>query len=266
MTATLIPRADAQRVVWGDDESGQVPDVIYLSNERIHIIEFSLERGGRFTHSEVKRTVFGADEVFYVLEGSLILANPEVGEVHRLRQGEAAFFRRNTWHHGFAHDGPVRILEFMAPPPSAGTTQPYARTRPLLTESLYANDEWLGRWPMDRDKFRPTMTVLGPNDRIWRLADSAGQVLLGVVASTEHLTVVEGLIEADGTATFGPMPGDIAIYVLAGDLLVEDEGGPVVGVAGDVIHVGAGISFSCRSETGAHVLAGLAPTFAEGGQ
>ena len=48
---------------------------------------FGLAPGGRFLHSPEFRTVFGADEVFTVLRGRMILANPETGEVQLVEAG-----------------------------------------------------------------------------------------------------------------------------------------------------------------------------------
>ena len=48
---------------------------------------FTMPPGGGFTHSAEFRTVFDADEFYYVLSGELVLNNPETGEVHIARAG-----------------------------------------------------------------------------------------------------------------------------------------------------------------------------------
>ena len=89
--------------------------------------------------------MFGADEWLYVLEGTLAIANPETGEVERIATGGSVFFRKDTWHHAFACDGePLKVVEFFSPPPSTGSSGAYARTRPYLEESRYADDALLG--------------------------------------------------------------------------------------------------------------------------
>jgi mannose-6-phosphate isomerase-like protein (cupin superfamily) len=136
------------RHLWGDVESGEVADWIYVSSQLIHALVFGLEPHGSFRHSPRYRTVFGADEILYVLEGVMAIANPETGEVHRVEAGEAVFFRRDTWHHAFAHgEGPLRVLELFAPPPSTGTSGAYAQTQPYLDHSRYADDELLEQLP-----------------------------------------------------------------------------------------------------------------------
>src|ERR671917_403167 len=98
-----IPYEAASRHLWGDAESGEVADWIYVSSDKIHQLVFGLAPGQAFRHSEEYRTIFGADEVFYVLSGTMVLSNPETGEVHRVSAGESVFFRRDTWHHAFAY-------------------------------------------------------------------------------------------------------------------------------------------------------------------
>ena len=100
---THITDATVTRHIWGDDEAHQVADWIYASTDRIHAMVFGLAPGGRFLHSPEFRTVFGADEVFTVLRGRMILANPETGEVQPVEAGESVAFGRDTWHHAFAH-------------------------------------------------------------------------------------------------------------------------------------------------------------------
>ena len=120
-------------------------DWIYVSSQLIHAIVFGMPPGGKFTHSESFRTIFAADELLYVLQGTLVLANPATGEIVRAEPGESVFFRRDTWHHGFSYgDEPLRVLEFFAPPPATGTSGAYAQTQPYLEVSTYADDTVLG--------------------------------------------------------------------------------------------------------------------------
>ena len=88
-----IPYDQAVLHLWGDTESGYVGDRIYVSSDLIHLIEFSLRPRARFTHSDANRTVFAADEVLHVVEGEMLLVNPESGEAVMVRVGESVFFR-----------------------------------------------------------------------------------------------------------------------------------------------------------------------------
>ena len=183
----LIRRGDVTRHVWGDPAAGEVYDWIYASTDKVHMLVFGLAPGGAFRHSEDYRTIFAADEVLHVLQGVLVIADPETGEVQRVGTGESVFFRRDTWHHAFAlGPEPLRVLELFAPPPAAGASSAYAREQPYLEISRYADDALLGHWPPAAPR-EPRLRVLRPADVLWRR--DLG-VLCGVLASTEHLTAV----------------------------------------------------------------------------
>ena len=130
---TALRFDDVTRHTWGNPEVGLVDDWIYVSSNLLHTIVFGMDPGRCFRHTEDFRTIFGADEVLHVLQGTFVIANPETGEVLRAEKGESVFFRKDTWHHGFSFGAePVRVLEFFAPPPATGTSGPYARTREYL--------------------------------------------------------------------------------------------------------------------------------------
>ena len=225
-----IPYAAAARHLWGDTVSGEVADWIYVSSERIHQLVFGLAPGAGFRHSEAHRTVFAADELYYVLSGTMVVSNPERGEVHRVLAGEAVFFGPDTWHHACNYGTePLRVLEFFAPPPSQGTSGTYARTRPYLTEPRYTQDQWLGSWPAASEEVRrnATMRVVRDTDLLWRLEGHEHQLLVGLLVATSQITVgkIEVLPGRHGEPEIHG--GDESLYVVDGMLhlrLPEHDG------------------------------------------
>jgi quercetin dioxygenase-like cupin family protein len=219
-----IPYAAAARFLWGDTESGEVADWVYVSSHKVHQLVFALAPGGVFRHSAEYRTRFAADEVFYVLSGTMLLANPETGEVHRVETGEAAFFRRDTWHHAYNQSAEqLRVLELFAPPPSQGTSGAYARSKPNLTNITYVQDQHLTRWPMQREHAlqEHTMRVLRESDACWRLEGSDQPALVGLWVSTEHLTVGKVYLRPGQHTDIHTHGGDESLYVLEGTLQVH---------------------------------------------
>lgn len=219
---TALPLSDVVRHTWGDTSTGLVDDWIYVSSGLLHTIVFGMEPGSCFRHSEDFRTIFGADEVLHVLQGTFVAANPETGEVLRLEPGESLFFRKDTWHHGFSYGAePLRVLEFFAPPPSTGTSGPYARTRPYLPEERwsYGDDDLLGALP-GAGAPAGTMRVIRQQDRSHRLE---GDALVGVVASTEHLTVATVRLVPGATSSRVTRGGDTLVFVESGALVVVSE-------------------------------------------
>jgi quercetin dioxygenase-like cupin family protein len=260
----LIRRADVTRHVWGDAEAGEVYDWIYASTERVHMLVFGLAPGGSFRHSEDFRTIFAADEVLHVLQGVLVIADPETGEVQRAAAGESVFFRRDTWHHAFAlGPEPLRVLELFAPPPAAGASSAYARAQPYLEQSRYCDDALLGHWPPASPP-PARLRVLRPADVLWRR--DLG-VLCGVLASTEHLTVATLEIGPGETAAQHEHGGDEVLMALDGSLWVRAWFDDAVHVfelePEDVCYLPAGARHEYRNAGGAaaRAICGVAPSW-----
>ncbi len=273
-----IRAADVVLKLWGDDESGRVHDELFVSNASIQQMRFAMPPDARFTHSDRHRTAMGADEIYHVLRGRLVLADPERGEVHVVEAGEAVAFGRDTWHHGFSRgDEALDVLQYFAPPPATGSSQAYARTRPYLERPTYVQDRWLERWPEAAAEAASehSMRVLRRSDVLWRLEGEAHPILVGIWRSTEQLT--SGWIELRGgersdTRRHG---GDLAGYVTEGRLhlfLPElDVPGPGNGWfqmdAGDGFFVPAGVPYRLHNMTASTVrcLFGVAPDYLAGG-
>lgn len=261
---TLVQRAAATRYLWGDEVSGTVADLIYASSGEIHALVFGLPPGGAFRHSTEFRTIFGADELLHVLTGTMLIANPETGEVQRVESGGSVFFRKDTWHHAFAHgDAPLSVLEIFAPPPAAGASGAYARTRPLLEESRYADDDVLGQLP-GRVERPSSFTLLGDRDIVWRL--DLG-VAVGLLASTENLTVHLLEVGPGQASLHHRHGGDEVVYVLEGRLWVRAslDDGSWVFEAGphDLVYLPHGCAHEYRSygPGTARALVGVAPKY-----
>jgi quercetin dioxygenase-like cupin family protein len=261
---THISSRSAVRHVWGDPGSGEVSDRIYVSSGLIHALVFGLEPQGSFRHSPDHRTVFGADELLFVLEGVMVIANPETGEVQRLDPGESVFFRRDTWHHAFAHGGgPLRVLELFAPPPATGASGAYARSRPYLDGSRYADDSLLGR--LAPATVAPgTLRRLDKRDIVWRR--DLG-VLVGLLASTEHLTAGVTEIDPGQKSAVHQHGGDQVLYVTSGLLTVRAWQGDAVSVfelePDDVCYLPRGCAHEYRNYGAATARAvfGVAPDY-----
>ena len=273
---TPIPYGRVTRHLWGDEASGQVDDWIYVSSDKIHQLVFGLPPGHGFRHSESFRTVFAADEVLTVLMGTMVIANPETGETHLVRQGESAFFQKDTWHHAFAWgDQELRVLEFFAPPPSTGSSGKYAATRPYVAEARYERTELIGHWPANRAQAEAaaTITVLREADRLWSIDRADPRVLTGVIASTDQLTVGSVRLNPGGRGEALVHGGAAGLYVLAGrvNVLIDDpDAAPPVWFElhpQDGFYVPEGVRYRLFNMGGApaEVLFGVAPWYRQGG-
>jgi quercetin dioxygenase-like cupin family protein len=260
----LIRRTDVTKHVWGDPEAGEVYDWIYASTAKVHMLVFGLAPGGEFRHSQQYRTVFAADELLHVLQGVLVIADPETGDVQRAAAGESVFFRRDTWHHAFAlGPEPLRVLELFAPPPAAGASSAYAREQPYLEVSLYADDRLLGAWP-PAERREPRLRVLRPEDVLWRR--DLG-VLSGVLVSTEHLTVATLELGPGEIAAAHEHGGDEVLMALEGTVWVRAWFDDAVHVfelgPEDVCYLPQGARHEYRNPGGgtARAICGIAPSY-----
>jgi len=222
--AAVIRRRDTAHHVWGDTESGLVTDRVYVSSSALHVLEFGLEPGGAFRHSATNKTVFAADVMYCVLEGELVLADPQHGEVRVVPAGDQVLFRRDTWHHGFnPSQTPLRVLEFFAPPPSMGTASQYARHQANLEQVQYRDPRWSGRWPEARDERLGTtrLDVVQASDAVWGFASEAPTHLVGLLADTEHLTVTTGRVYAGHVEDPRKVEDESLLVVTSGELWVD---------------------------------------------
>lgn len=267
---TAIPRSQAVHHVWGDAQAGEVLDWIYVSSDKIHQLLFQLPRHGQFTHSDDHRTLFGADEVLYVVEGTVAFADPESGEVVRVEAGESLFFRRDTWHHAFNWtSAPALVLELFAPPPAAGTSGSYAQKRAMLESSTYQDDSVLANLVPGLDSGRRArrLAVVRQSDYIWRLEGTPNPILVGIVASTEHITVTKCEVRGEGWSGWLSHCGDASGYLLSGDLVLRVSGGADRSwyeiAAGDGFFIPEGARYQVRNLSQDHAvyLLGAAPSY-----
>jgi quercetin dioxygenase-like cupin family protein len=218
-----IKRDDAVLRLWGDRESGFVNDWIYLCNTTIQQTVLSLPPGRHFLHSDRFRTVLGADELYYIAKGRFALTNPQSGEVHLAEAGEALWFQKDTWHHGFNCGAEeVVIIEYFSPPGPGGGSQVYSRTRPLLAreEIHYTQDHLLGRWPhaINEANASDTQHLVTRETTRWRLEGIDDPMLVGIFFSTNNMTTGRAELRPGQETDERVHGGDAVGYVLSGRL------------------------------------------------
>lgn len=217
----MLPAGDNTRHIWGDATSGFVIDRVYLSSEMLHVLDFAMPPGGRFGHSPENPTIFAADELLYVLDGELILSDPSTGETQRIQEGDAAFFTRDTWHHGRAgSDKGVRVLEFFSPTPATGASSAYAKSQPYLESTKTIDERVFGNWPTNAPRVRAEqrITPIRQHDVAWA---TLGELELEFLTSTEHLTVLRSHLAPGAASLEEQHPGEEFVFVLSGQLIVN---------------------------------------------
>jgi quercetin dioxygenase-like cupin family protein len=159
-----------------------------------------------------------------------------------------------------------------APPPAAGTSGAYAQTRPYLETSRYDRPELLGQWPMRSQASRDSdsIRVVRETDLLWRIQGQRHQALVGILASTEHLTVAMLELQPGCSSDIETHGGDESLYVLDGTLNIQiaNGAGPRWSelAPGDGYYVPLGVAHRYRNFTDRPVRAilAVAPQFEPG--
>ena len=221
-----VPFEETTRILWGDETSGKVHDSRFYGGNRIMFQIFGMEPWQVFRHSDRFTTLFIVDGIYYVLSGTLFVNNPETGEVIRIQAGELGFLPRNKWNHGFAYsDEEVRVLEFLPRRTTPTQPQPFSgsQDRPTLSPPKYAQDKWIGNWPAGIDEARRESThrLVRDSDILWRLEGENVQVLVGIMASTDQITMGKIILQPGQETDIRTHGGDEGIYVETGRVHVR---------------------------------------------
>jgi quercetin dioxygenase-like cupin family protein len=220
----FVPYRDTRRRLWGDRQSGILSDWFFARTLRVNVNIFSIPAGSFARDSPNNPSIFGADEVFYVLQGVMIVSNPETGEMYRVNEGEASFFRKDTYNHAFNHGTTaLRALEFFHPTPDSGAGRNYGTSKPKLTVAKYGRDDLVGQWPMAaaRAAEEASMWVIGEGDYLWRYEGETSGLLTGLIVSTEHATIGKHYFSGGQRTDELSYPGDKVLFVEKGSLHVE---------------------------------------------
>jgi mannose-6-phosphate isomerase-like protein (cupin superfamily) len=227
----MIRREDAVHHVWGDPEAGYVTDRVLSSTRRLHVLEYELPPGGEFRHSDSNRTIFGADVVYLVVAGQMIIADPSSGEMHILETGEGVLMRAGTWHNAFnPYRETTRVIEYFCPPPALGAASDFARRQPPLVESRYKDARWEGCWPAARAEAEASrrLTRVSFENGLLEFRDDKATHLRSLLTSTEFLQVLSGEIQPGHVEEFAPVSHESVVIATEGELWVDvwtPEGG-----------------------------------------
>lgn len=188
---------ETRRFLWGDEQSGEVNDIIYGRGQSISCLIFTLAPGRNFCSSERWKALFDQDRFYYVLAGELTIQDPDTGDVAVARPGEAIFWRGAKWHFGF-NFGTVEtvVLDWYAPQERRPDVPEvvFGETKPDLGEIANARRDLLGAWPAalpderDRRLRDGAVVTLTENDALHVLQGEISQARESLFVSTDQLT------------------------------------------------------------------------------
>ena len=222
--ATHVKRSDMALHVWGDALSGFVTDRVISSTKQLHVLEYELAPGGEFRHSASNQTVFAADVLYFVVEGELVLANPQTGEVVSVKEGTGRLFHRGTWNHGFnPGQKNVRVIEYFSPPPAMGAASEFSKSQPALPENKYDMGKNVKNWPENHQvmQLKTSFWEVSDEKSILSFRDAAPTHLIATVVSTQFLQVIKGTIQPGHMDDFADVEKESLIYMLEGQMWVD---------------------------------------------
>jgi mannose-6-phosphate isomerase-like protein (cupin superfamily) len=227
---TLVRHSDATRVLWGDDESGHVTDLVYGRGERISAAIFILGVGHWFGASENWKPFYDQHRFYYVVQGSLAIHDPEAGDVAVAAAGEAITWQGARYHFGYnVGNEEVIVLDWFAPA-ERGPDVPEADLmagKPRLGDFRGGRYELLKAWPDRREDEHARVLADGapmtvrPEMALHFVHGSRRPLLVSVLSSSRHLTAGSFSLVAGSSSESTRHQGDEVVYALSGRLHVH---------------------------------------------
>jgi mannose-6-phosphate isomerase-like protein (cupin superfamily) len=215
-------------------------NTLYCSTDKLTVCIFQLGPGGVFDPPDYH----AGDEVYYILEGVLTEANPPLGQVVQVKQGEGLLLPKPVWHKGYNYEqGIVRILAVLAPkiwdeglPPTEFRPEMFKRYKgphnaglpsyPALPApcTLGTADD-IGRWPLPGPQSRQEPLLMYPireEGKLLNVYGTESPMLVKFVVSNDWVHVGEFVLPAGGIeprySEIGAHRGDCLLYVEQGPI------------------------------------------------
>jgi quercetin dioxygenase-like cupin family protein len=226
----LVREFEATRVLWGDETSGQVSDLVYGRGERIAGFVYLLGPGHWFGSSDTWKPLYDQHRLYYVVQGRLAIHDPESGEVAVAGPGEGVTWRGERYHYGYnVGTEEVVVLDWFAPserPPDAPEIE-YSPAKRAVTSVVGGRYELLEVWPgrraeeLKRREESGGMLTVGPQNALHLVHGTKHPLLVSILTSGPDLT--GGVFSVRGGSHSEPEshPGDEVVFAVSGRLNVH---------------------------------------------
>jgi mannose-6-phosphate isomerase-like protein (cupin superfamily) len=227
----VVRHADATRSLWGDADSGQVADLLYGSGPRLSGVSLTLPPGRWFGASADWKPVPLNREhrVWYVVQGTLALHDPESGHVAVAGAGQAISWYGSQYHFAYnPGETATVVLDWWAPnerPPGL-TDQEWASSKRTLGPVIGGRYDLLTGWPDRRAEHEAAQAAGAPVtvtiESALRLIEGArNPVLVSILASSPDLTCGTFALRGGAAGDVEHHPGDEVLFVTEGCLHVR---------------------------------------------
>lgn len=226
---TLVSRQDAVHFLWGDVDSGFVPDLVYGRGERTAGVVYMLGPGESFRSSDTWKPLYDQHRYYYVAQGTLAIQDPETGDIAVAGADEAVYWRGSRYHYGYNVGAEeVVVLDWAAPPeraPDVPEIETSVGKRPPH-QNQPGRVDLLGRWPMKtledlEDRYaQGRMVTVNRSTALHFIHGTEEPVLMTLYVSTEALTGGTFELRPSVMSDVEQHPGDEVLYGLEGRLNV----------------------------------------------
>jgi mannose-6-phosphate isomerase-like protein (cupin superfamily) len=215
---TLVRRATVPYTLWGDDESGYVNDLFYVTSAQMMLIGLTMPPGGGWQSSDKCRAFYDTHECLYVLKGQFTCQDPETGEVRTVRAGEMLSMGEKRWHYGFNFGTEdLHVREFIAPPAAQGVLERVPRPSVPLGWDAAA----LKNWPRAHVRGADNLRVCGLTDAVDAIVGSAHPMLCRIFSCTDQVFLGIKTLSPRTRSDDLTYPFDVCYYGLGGELTVH---------------------------------------------
>ena len=242
---TAIRASDAVRHTWGDEEAGFVEDWIYVSSELIHAIVFGLPPGGSVPplgelQDRVRRRRAAPRPA-----GDARAREPGDRRGRPRRPGrERLLPARHLAPRLLLRRRPAARARVLRAAPGHGDVGRVRADEAVPRAERLRRDGVVGKLA-EATPGPASMRVLRRADSVWRLDRD---VLVGLLVSTEHLTVGTVTVPAGHTSLVEAHDGEELLYATRGELRVEAGGVEATLAPGDALPRPAGHAAPLRRD------------------
>ena len=214
----LVRRERALSFTYGIG-SNRVLCITYISTKNVQLGEMIIPPGGYFEPPDVH----SGDEVYYVIEGEVVVFNPKSGRAFQAREGEVILIPKLVWHKScnFGEEE-LRVLAIIAP-------LQWKKGEAEIPSSFLGKEKYytgrrkdsslLGKWPLpERQKELEVLVVKEPLNLIH---GEEQHILVSFFVSDDLVHTGEISIPVGICSHSEIHQGDEVIYVTRGHLGVQ---------------------------------------------
>lgn len=219
-TAGIARLAEAPLIVWGDDQAGYVSDVINMMSDKMVLATISLPPGAFYRYSAEKKTLYDGDACFYVLAGEYTLHACDTGEVLVAGPGEVITLKGPQWHFGYNFaECEVRVLEIIAPPPSAAA---YAEIKAPDAPMRGVVEAALADFPSTSQAGMRKLRHIRRDQSLAAIVGDRNPLRMRAFASGRHVSVAEFDLLAGKRSDVQKYAAAVSVFALSGALHVHN--------------------------------------------